>query len=661
MKLNYSLAIVVLLIAVSVKSQSIINDSLGDLLNMHSKNDTHRVDLLNNMAYAIRKKQIEKVFDYANEARIISDSINYKKGYAESYRMIAMGFYEKWDYPNSLLNLDKSFQLFREIEDSISISKVYLDYGNTYYWAEDYQKAMHYYNLAYHLNDKLNNSLEKGYCNYCFALVYRKLHDYDKMIENFDYALTNAAENKNYLRLSVYYNNMGGVYHSLGNYNKALDYYLKSIDLKLEHSDDYGLNHSYSNIGEVYGTIGDIDKAIDYYERGIAIGEERNDYRAVANSYLDLGSLYMRIDSLETALMFCGKALDISKEVEFMSCVTKSYKSLGIIYNKSGDKKKAIENFNLAMNIAEALSLKDQRSAICIELAKMNWTEKNYDKAYSFSKRAHVLALETSEAELIKTSAKLLAESSNKIGKPQEAYNAYVTYKTMYDSLDNVEFLGKIKSLEYKQQYEKEKLVMEHEIQQQNSTIEKRQQQAFLSIAILVLVLLLGAFGMYDYKQLKLKNKILFAKNLKLTKVEQVENKKIIEGIKEQQGITKVKENIGSNLLYELQLVLLDQKLFTNNKLTLEMLAEMLGTNRTYLSRLINQEYACNFNKFINRYRIKEARALLADSDYQNYTIEGIANEVGFNSKSAFNAAFKEHTGIPPSYYKAEALKELQV
>jgi len=89
----------------------------------------------------------------------------------------------------------------------------------------------------------------------------------------------------------------------------------------------------------------------------------------------------------------------------------------------------------------------------------------------------------------------------------------------------------------------------------------------------------------------------------------------------------------------------------------LEAVAEALNSNRTYLSGMVNSHYRTNFNTLINRFRIEEARRLLIHPEYRQYTIEAIAREVGFASKSSFNEAFKRETGLTPSYFQQYATR----
>ena len=84
-----------------------------------------------------------------------------------------------------------------------------------------------------------------------------------------------------------------------------------------------------------------------------------------------------------------------------------------------------------------------------------------------------------------------------------------------------------------------------------------------------------------------------------------------------------------------------------------ERLSELVHSRPRYVSQAINQEYGSNFNSLLNEYRIKEAcRRLGENPDYINMTIEGIAESVGFKSRTSFGALFKSITGLSPSAYQ---------
>ena len=81
-------------------------------------------------------------------------------------------------------------------------------------------------------------------------------------------------------------------------------------------------------------------------------------------------------------------------------------------------------------------------------------------------------------------------------------------------------------------------------------------------------------------------------------------------------------------------------------------LSSLAGYKPKDISEVIHDFYNCNFNAFLNEYRIREAcRRVAEDSSFTRLTIQGMANSVGFKSRSAFIAAFKKFAGLPPSEY----------
>jgi AraC-like DNA-binding protein len=91
---------------------------------------------------------------------------------------------------------------------------------------------------------------------------------------------------------------------------------------------------------------------------------------------------------------------------------------------------------------------------------------------------------------------------------------------------------------------------------------------------------------------------------------------------------------------------------FTDGELTIQKLAEMLSIPAPHLSQTINERLGKSFPDFINSYRVDQAKKKLLDPSLKHLSILGIAEEVGFNSKSSFNSVFKKHTGMTPSEFR---------
>ena len=92
-------------------------------------------------------------------------------------------------------------------------------------------------------------------------------------------------------------------------------------------------------------------------------------------------------------------------------------------------------------------------------------------------------------------------------------------------------------------------------------------------------------------------------------------------------------------------------ELYKDEKLNVEALARHLGWPARDVSWVIGEGFATNFNDLINRYRIEAFKALVVLPENKKYTMAGLAQMVGFNSKTSFYRAFKKTCGQTPKEY----------
>lgn len=100
-----------------------------------------------------------------------------------------------------------------------------------------------------------------------------------------------------------------------------------------------------------------------------------------------------------------------------------------------------------------------------------------------------------------------------------------------------------------------------------------------------------------------------------------------------------------------------EKEIYTNGNLTINDVAALLGTNRTYISNVINNEFGFSFYQFVNKYRIQKASILFIEQP--NLQIQEVASLVGFNSLSSFISSFKLNEGITPKQWKQRYVNPL--
>jgi len=117
-------------------------------------------------------------------------------------------------------------------------------------------------------------------------------------------------------------------------------------------------------------------------------------------------------------------------------------------------------------------------------------------------------------------------------------------------------------------------------------------------------------------------------------------------------GTSSPEEN--ASLLQKLNAHITKNKPYLDADLTLNDLASQAQISSRQLSTLINAELGKSFFDLINSYRIDEAKRILRESKDSKLTVLEVMYDVGFNSKSSFNTAFKKYTGSTPTAFRSK-------
>jgi AraC-like DNA-binding protein len=103
------------------------------------------------------------------------------------------------------------------------------------------------------------------------------------------------------------------------------------------------------------------------------------------------------------------------------------------------------------------------------------------------------------------------------------------------------------------------------------------------------------------------------------------------------------------------------ERIYRQEGLAIGALAARFDVPEYRLRQAINEGLGYrNFNAFLNRYRIEDAKAALSDIAQREVPVLTIAMDAGFQSIGPFNRAFKAETGMTPSEFRREALARPQ-
>ncbi|MCE7991236.1 MAG: helix-turn-helix transcriptional regulator [Roseivirga sp.] len=129
----------------------------------------------------------------------------------------------------------------------------------------------------------------------------------------------------------------------------------------------------------------------------------------------------------------------------------------------------------------------------------------------------------------------------------------------------------------------------------------------------------------------------------------------LLPGFGKKYGSVNIKADQKSSLLPALLGLLETEKIFLNPELKLGDVAARLHVQSHVLTSLINTQLGKSFFELLNQYRVQEFIEKANQPEYNHLSIFGIAQEVGYKSKSSFNTAFKKQMGVTPSQYLKNA------
>lgn len=116
---------------------------------------------------------------------------------------------------------------------------------------------------------------------------------------------------------------------------------------------------------------------------------------------------------------------------------------------------------------------------------------------------------------------------------------------------------------------------------------------------------------------------------------------------------TGLKEIEKVQISKQLEDLISKDKIYRDNTLSIGKVAKRINTSTHFLSQVINEHYHYSFFELISNNRINEAKKLLKEEG--DLKISDIAYEIGYNSLSAFNTAFKKQTGCTPTQYRNDS------
>ena len=459
------------------------------------------------------------------------------------------------------------------------------------------------------------------------------------------------------------------VYNGLGlyeqnvtcDYYRSLNYYREGCDIaeRCGHRLLYCL--LVANIAEVL-TLRNEEAGLEYAEKCYLLGRQNNDPYLIYCGAISMARNLCLNRKMEEAWRYTREADRLSKRYDFKNR-SDIYDTYGEIALEAGDYMKAGLYYEQAIR-EHGFSQAAYVVSTYVGYGRALIAQKKYKSALEKLQIGKEISEKNITSLFRREVYLLLSACYDRLGEPKEALEYYKRYTAESFRLYNEDKERTEKELMVR--YETEK--RNKELAQKNMLLQKEQNRVMALVGITFVVLIVVLLFYINYRRKNRLYKQIVRESVDWLAKERQFSKRIAEQEKQLQELigkagavdggrysgSSLNKDSQQELFGRLERLMQNDQVYKNSLFTREKMAELLGTNRTYLSQTINEQTGLTFTHYMNKYRIEEARRILADPQ-DDTPIKAIAADLGFSSVTTFYTLFKAVVQMSPDQYRKHA------
>ncbi|MEE3999096.1 helix-turn-helix domain-containing protein [Tenacibaculum sp. FZY0031] len=544
----------------------------------------------------------------------------------KKYRESDLKDFKNKFYQNREIGVDSSLYYMNRLIESNDIA--YKTFG---YAATEYLKVREKQAINIPFKDSINKYLPKiAKTNKNYTLLFDihiLLGNTNKRRKLIKPALQNYITAENYALLAKDINrtikikgNIALIYQDMEELDKALNKAKETLEL-IETNKETLSNKYYSskykrmfNVAAIYASLYKNDKdkhqyadsSLHYYNSLLETKEFNLNSYYTGKVYYGMGTVYTLKEAYSKASSYLEKSLVLFTKSKSQSYLYKSYYNNGLNYYNLNKLEKAKQNFLAALSIKKDTILDD-----------------NYIKMHGYLSQIYTY--------------------QNKVDSANYYLNTYIRNHSKVSSRDREQFKEAIK-IDFDQKIKDLK---------EDST-KKSFYYEIIVISLITIVLFISFLVFKNAKEKKRTKKKLNDLLEKISKKEDLTEKSFSLS-----NPLKIKDEQHQQIINGL-LKIEEKKYFLKEEFNLYNAAKKIGTNTTYLSKIIKDYKKMSFNDYTNELRINYIIGVLSnDKKVRSYTTQAIGEIAGYKNAKSFTRIFKKHIGITPYQFIEKINKEL--
>lgn len=380
-----------------------------------------------------------------------------------------------------------------------------------------------------------------------------------------------------------------------------------------------------------------------YAQKAYDISRESGNDFVIGYSSILMAQMYSLKHDFRSALKYADSAYSIMSVSGNRVYLVPLKLTYGEIYTGMGKYQQAEEQFEYILDSVDRVE-PGNMIEVMYKYGKLKIAQGNTGEAIEVWREGLFLSTDlgnmTNRYELLQE----LSYAYDIIGQKDSALKYYKIFHKLSDSISVIQRERELNSF----LVERNRVQYESMLQAGELKLQKRN----ISLAFIVSIMCLSAIWIW----IRHKDR--------LSKYEELANRYMMYKQRTDSIISTLKSQTAKNgeeerdtRLFEcLETLMTRQKIYRNKDISVDKVAEILGTNRSYVSYAINRCSDTSFWEYINHKRIEEAISILCE-DKQTVPMSELASFLGYSSLSTFSRVFKSETGCPPSKYREIILK----
>lgn len=346
------------------------------------------------------------------------------------------------------------------------------------------------------------------------------------------------------------YNKLGIIYEHRFMLEEALSEHLKALKIYEELDIKPNIGFCLNNIGNVHFKLGNFEKALEIHNQALEVRTAINDEYGIAGSHANMGNAYMRMQDSTLAVFHFNTAIDIYRKRQNLSELAVVLNNLGAIFLQQQKFKDAEALLTEAIEVREKLNdarglstTKNLIGELYARTGKLQLAEKNIREALSISLES---GYKQAEKEAYKNFALLYKQAGN-IDSSYYYHTRYIDFIEEEYQTNLNEKVAELQTIYETEKKEKEIELQQLQIDKQNAELSRRNIM-LVSSAVLIFIILLLAYLIYNRQKLKEQNLVT-----ELALKEELARKKLQEKIGEER--LRISRDLHDSLGAELTLI----------------------------------------------------------------------------------------------------------